>query len=678
MTRTIYAYCIALALCFSGAVSEGVGVDIVYPAKGNMRLGSGVEPLTYDDRLQIIDLGFGDAHVDQDHTGFLPNNVIEYNNPDVKEDFYATVKTWNSNQTQQDDFHCDSKASLYGVSGSFSEDRQWLHSHQSNTNTRVAEVKAKVLTTSVTLQIEDVNFTKGFNRSIERIAASLAHNTNASITRAIWEADMLLKDYGSSLIYKYDKGGQIHMKVAININDWTDYTESKLKSSAAVDFSSKIFSMSGHVTGSHDKTSYQSYNDSMSDYYVSAKGGLPLKEGQKFNDWIQTVPGNEAIINTYTMSILDIITPWTLPQISPYDLQTSRDLIDSRILVHIENNQHRGCMDPTSSNYDYKANIHNQEACRYNRKFAFGGVYQHATCDKFSKKNDLTQGFTCPPGFQDYPIFQNYTINHDWTSKEKDCHSCWVVGTCCHSTTDNHHESCIVSPHICIALLTNESAHGASFGGMYTNNHVNDVTKNNGCPHGFESQKLSFSWDESSYLTVCYSPFDTPQSDGGVGFGGAFSSSMVNPESKHYYCPLGFERHALILPGGKSVYYCIDMDDMEAEQTYFPPGYGGSEPPFIDGFKIAEGDNEYLMLNVLSHVSFETQLRMMKNSGNAYEQSLSGSNGGDSSTMTTISPGGIVGIVIATLIVAMMMVLVAKRILHSRTQQRNGYTTLEA
>lgn len=509
-----------------------------------------------------------------------------------------------SNTTETRNYDVSSKASLFGISGSYSQESTWTHRHLSDKSIRVAKVDATILTSTLVSQLENAKFSDGVRNQLKRIAYSIDKGTNVSYGRAVWETNQFLRLYGADVVYKIDSGGKLKLSVAVNTNTWSDYTQENMKKSAGVNFG-KLFSMSVNYHYSYDKTAYQSYNSSVSDTNIETNGGTSWVEGNTYADWSKSVPSDEAVVNTYTISILDMITPWRLQELFPYQVQNLRDIFTICIEKHITDNTHIGCMDPYASNYNFKANVHSESACMFNRSFAFGGVYQMSNNQGYAMVNEMTQDYTCPNGFTAHQVFKSQKLSHSWNTKS--CHHCWVVGRCCHH--DSHSESATVTPYMCIASLTNESQYGAAFGGIYTDSQINQVTGRNACPTGFHKALFPLSWDKSRYYAICYAPFDTEAANDGVNFGGMFSTNAPNPDTKNYFCPEGFVRHSLHIQGDTYLYYCTGMNDLHQRRQYIPPGWGDPEPNFVDAFDIPNDNSSsyFLMTNISDKSSYVEQ-----------------------------------------------------------------------
>ncbi len=302
-----------------------------------------------------------------------------------------------------------------------------------------------------------------------------------------------------------------------------------------------------------------------------------------------------------------------LPNMTIEDVQIVRDILTDVITEHIEHNTHRGCKDPSASDFNPKANLNDEAACMFNKKYAFGGIYQESSCDSHKVKNELKQDFSCPDGFVAHPIIDQYKISHDWTNTWSDrrCHSCWVVGKCCKGGThsQNHHEECTITPYMCVAPYNQTVQHGAAFGGMYSDTTINPVTGVKGCPKDFEVMIFPTSWDSKNYYAICYAPFDNPASLDGVPFGGIFSSDIPNPMTKggqQYYCPQGYERRIIPIRGGKYIYFCTGIQEDDVWLEYIYPGYDSPEPSFVDGYKIA--NETYLMTDIDDYRKYSEQL----------------------------------------------------------------------
>ena len=604
----MFLYCVLLSLLVSTTTQP-----TTYPLPVSYYIGIGYESLTNQPMLNVLNVTFDQHQIGPARNGYMPDHTNGYSHPYVNAEFYAKVEDWMSNTTETRTYDVSSKASLFGVSGSYSQSSTWTHRHLSNKNIRVAKVDATILTSTLVSQLENAKFTDGTRNQLKRIAYSIDKGTNVSYGRAVWETNQFLRFYGADVVYKIDSGGTLKLSVAVNINTWSDYTEEHMKKSAGVDFG-KLFGMSGNYHYSYDKTAYQSYNSSVSDTHVETNGGTSWVEGSTYSDWSKTVPNDEAVVNVYTISILDMITPWRLPDLLPYQVQNLRDIFTVCIEKHITDNTHVGCMDPYASNYNFKANVHSESACMFNRSFAFGGVYQTSSNPSYAMVNEMTQDYTCPRGFTSHRVFKPTTLSHSWTDKK--CHSCWAVARCCKKKP--HSESTTVTPFMCIAPLTNESRFGAAFGGAYSDSQINDVTGRNACPTGFHKSVFPLSWDKSKYYAVCYAPFDTEAANDGVNFGGMFSTNTPNPDTNNYFCPEGFVRHSLHIQGDTYLYYCTGMNDPHQRRQYIPPGWGDPEPNFVDAFDIPnDNSTEYfLMTNISDKSSYIEQFNNVWNYAN--------------------------------------------------------------
>jgi hypothetical protein len=554
-------------------------------------MGIGYDSLTSEYMLNVLNVSFDIMRHAPTEEGYIPDNTNGYSHKTVDDEFYAKMEDWMSNTSETRTEQFGTKATLFGIGGSYSRSDTWTHRHLSNKDSRVATVDSIIIDKTLVSQLDSVQFAEGPRANFQRIAYSIDKGTNDSYARAVWETNLFLRLYGDAVVFKGDFGGKLKLGVAVNTNTWSDYTDQKMTQNAGLNFG-KLFGMSASYSYSYDKTSYQTYNSSVVDTHVKTLGGEPWVKGQTYDKWSSTVANYSDLVQPYTISIVDMIVPWRLPELQPFQVQNLREIFNSCVEKHINDNTHVGCMNPFASNYNFKANVHTESACMFNRSFAFGGVYQQSSNSKFRKVNELTQDYTCPTGFTAYQMTAPHTVSHSWSTKS--CHSCWLVAHCCNHGSSS--ESATVTPYMCIAPLKNESRHGAAFGGMYTNSQVNDVTSRNACAAGFHNVVFPLSWDSSKYYAICYAPFDTMSANDGVNFGGIFSSNTPNPDSNNYYCPEGYVRHSIQLQGDTYLYYCTGMNDPHQQLKYIPAGWGDPEPNFVDYYDIPDDNSTTLVL----------------------------------------------------------------------------------
>lgn len=567
-------------------------------------MGIGYDSLTNEYMLNVLNVSFNDMKQSPNQDGYIPDNTNGYSHASVDDEFYAKMEDWMSNTSETRTEQFSTKATLFGIGGSYSMSNTWTHRHLSNKDSKVATVDSTVINKTLVSQLDDIKFAEGPKNNLHRIAFSIDKGTNESYSRAIWETNLFLRIYGDSAVFKGDFGGKLKLGVAINTNTWSDYTDQKMTQNAGINFG-HLFGMSASYSYSYDKTAYQSYNNSVVDTHVKAIGGKPWVKGQTYETWVNSVNTNADMVNPYTISIVDLIVPWRLPELQPYQVQNLREIFNLCVAKHINDNTHIGCMNPFASNYNFKANVHSEAACMFNRSFAFGGVYQKSSNSKFNQVNVLTQGYSCPPNFTAYQMTAPHSVSHSWNTKS--CHHCWVFGHCCHHGTAS--ESATITPYMCIAPLDHKSKHGAAFGGMYTNSQPSDITGRNSCPTGFHKSTFPLSWDGSKYYAICYAPFDTVASNDGVNFGGIFSSNTPNPDSGNYYCPEGYVRHSLQLQGDTYLYYCTGMNDPHQQLKYIPAGWGDPEPNFVDYYDIPNDNSStmFLVTNISDRGSYYEQ-----------------------------------------------------------------------
>ncbi len=125
MKRNLFSILVLLSI--SQVFAQEQQDEQVYPAKGYHILGTGFQPLTNEVRLPVFKLTYNNKNLNLDHNGLIPDNVVPINHPQVIEEFYSQVIDWKKSSNDIKKFNIDGKAGLFGISGSFSYDNNWIH-----------------------------------------------------------------------------------------------------------------------------------------------------------------------------------------------------------------------------------------------------------------------------------------------------------------------------------------------------------------------------------------------------------------------------------------------------------------------------------------------------------------------------------------------------------------------
>ncbi|SNW62560.1 MAC/Perforin domain-containing protein [Orpheovirus IHUMI-LCC2] len=556
--------------------------------RGVQHLGLGIDPLSYNTKLQIFDLQYTMKNPDTSGSYILPDYVVERDTPKNQLHLFSDVLTWSTNNTVSEKINVEAKASFWAVKGSFSYEHQWTRSHFQQTDRTVVVNTANMETKTLTLQYTVAPLSYAFNESINRIARLVEKNTTVTNRRAKYEINKLINDYGLVYVYKEVLGGQLKQSLVINTNKLTDSSTDSLKIKGGASFAS-YFSIKGSYQ--RDESSMTTFYQAVTDSKIELSGGAPWQENGSVYNWMPSVYQYPSVISLNAAPTIDLLTPERFPHIDPFIVQQMRDFYNEGTERYVQQNIVVGCMDPSSPKFSFRVNVNDPASCLWDKKFLFGGIYQTSSDPSLITVNELTQAASCPDGFDSYNIGQfsgsiPNTVCHT--------HYHWFHK---HTVCDTYYTPISYNSYMCLAHnITGGNEKGFYFGGIYSNAVDNVITGAKRCPNGFRSYVMYTSNDKSGYLAVCVTPFDSGAVEVAMNFGGIFSSVNANPLTGNLYCPKGYQRHSLGFHyNGKEIFYCTGIHDILDALTLLPAGYNDPLPPYV----------EYLPVQYLASVSFK-------------------------------------------------------------------------
>ncbi len=539
---------------------------------------------------------------------------ITYKIPKSDLSTYALVIDQMSNYTDDLSIHVEGNAKFWVIKASLSGDYNKVQNEVSKKHHKVASVSSQLTLMFITVDIYSAKLNPGFEDLVYRMSNSADKNTNASKILAEYYANEIIRLYGTHVYFKVMTGASVSQKVTIDTNKLLNYNSEDFKASASVGLST-FFDMKGNMEKNSTRT--KEYATATTNVMISSVGGLPWHTNWTYNDWVDTISDNPAVIGKYVIALSDLIMPRRFPNATASSMQRTLEVFDTAIRRHAKDNTHKGCMDPSSTSYSYRVNIEDDLACSHNITFNYGGSYQVSNNNKHILNNILTQTTSCPSGFDAHALIPAKTISYSVGTDIKACFSRCDTGRGSISKQINRWLRCIaeckknaiqtqtytVQSFTCLAKYSNHSVpHGIYFGGAYTGKVPNIVTGIKNCQSGFTPQTIVYG------ITLCEAVFDAGSIvDSGVNSGGFITGYAKNPYTNDYFCPTGYERHSLgkIMDGGEFA-YCIGNHDLSGRRKFIPAGYGDHYPSFIEIYNV---DNKtYYPLSIDIPETYEEQL----------------------------------------------------------------------
>ena len=415
-------------------------------------------------------------------------------------------------------------------------------------------------------QLPDSQLHPGFKQRLLEIGSLLLTNDTASAT---FLAEMLIRDYGTHFISSVDAGAVLIQEDDAKHDYKNSFSGSANKVSAGIglDFTEmlgiplKIGAGASYASSNSDLSTYRSKRTSSK---IVTYGGPPFRVGTNLSRWEDGILDNLVAIDRSGRPVYTLITSQSLqPEMADTILiQDVRKLVKKVTAFYYGYNTHTGCTDPGAKNFDYEANVQAQGSCNAaDSNHTFGGVYQTCSsngpelCGPLQQKNPLTGDFSCPTNHVSVLLMRRNAKRH--TSKQvcKSQKRCilWVFKC-------RYYDKCNSVPFVEYATyntfwcapMTNKTR-GYLFGGLYSDDFKNPVTKDRSCPKYFTALKFGAS------AQVCVSldfELGTPFA---LKLGGFFSCQSGNPRalaapghtpaSWPKACPAGFTQHLGMIEG---------------------------------------------------------------------------------------------------------------------------------
>lgn len=471
----------------------------------------------------------------------------------------------------------NSEVDLFGkIGGKFSSEYQRIKSKQytEKSVTMRVELRHRFYTIK---QLPDAPLHPGFKHRLLEVLSLIKSNDSES---AEYAAQMIVRDYGTHCLTSLDAGAVLIKEDNLKSSIMVDYQgrADSLSTAAGVDLYDllKVKASVGfsNYNGQSDLDAYRSKRTSSRLYTY---GGPPYRLGMNLSDWENNLMNNLVASDRSGRPIHALITTQAmLPQvIEPADVYQLKKMVQDAISQYYDYNTHVGCTNPKAPNFDYQANDGTPELCKESSSnYTFGGVFQkctgnaHSVCKNLVQKNPLTGGYTCPKGFQallvQYGLEQRNKMRRVCHKKKKctffvfNCHN---VDVC---TSIPYLEVAKIESFWCAPTKKNRPNFGYMFGGLYSNDIQNPITRARSCPTHFIPLRLG------SHAKVCVSEDYELGHQFSLPFGGFFScisgnvlagngsaEFLNNPKDWPMRCPGGFTQHLALTEKSCRINYCV-------------------------------------------------------------------------------------------------------------------------
>lgn len=460
-------------------------------------------------------------------------------------------------------------------------------------------------------QIPDSKLHPSFKNRLMDIMSLLKSNDSRS---ADYAAQLLVRDYGTHFLISVDAGAILVQQDNLKSTIKSSYKgrTNTITAAGGVQFFS-FLNAGGSYTSSSGETDLRAYRSHITSSKVRSYGGPPFRVGMNITEWETNLRNNLVAVDRVGRPIQSVIT---VENMKPEIVHTA-EIIELKNLVqdvasrYYAFNTHLGCTDVSAPNFDYQANSPFPGACKASSKnYTFGGVFQtcsyisnsNGMCGSLTQKNPITGAYRCPSGYNSVLLLSG-TASRPKTEKncrlEKKC-SFWIFNCrrenkCQYSqkTERVRHQTFWCAP----ASKKQPPRTGYLFGGIYSKDMNNPITRAKTCPNHYTSMKIG------THAHICLSEDYELGQQFSLPFGGFFSCKsgnklasqnasefMDNPKGWPMQCPGGFTQHLALTDNNCRVNFCVKAGtllratDLDIVLPPFEPRPGLKENSTMDWY----------------------------------------------------------------------------------------------
>ncbi|XP_038137438.1 macrophage-expressed gene 1 protein-like [Cyprinodon tularosa] len=585
-----------LHICFSSPVRRPTNWLRQCRASTNISItalevlpGGGWDNLRNLDMGRVMNLSYFQCQTTEDGLYFIPDEVFVIPQKETGlETNSEIISSWQE-QKSTTSHSINSDVSFYSIlNGKFSLESTRMKSHQVKDSSTTARVQVRNLIYTVKAY-PDFTLDFRFTQQVKEIADAIENNQTRN---ADYLSEKMVLDYGTHVITSVDAGASLVKEdylrlsyVSVNTSDNVN-----IKSQAAFkffdDLKFDISSESSHQSSSQE--TYQ-YNNNVQYSLIKSHGGIPFYPGITLQKWQESTRNNLVAIDRFGFPLSNFINKNTFPDLpEPTVGKVARRVIKA-IERYYKINTRPGCVDITSKNFNFQANIDDNSCEGPATNLSFGGVYQECTqltreagvlCDALAQKNIGTGNMSCRSPYNS-TLLRSEIRQQGYSSYE--CHTerddCFLFFNCDRQVCGNVYRvrSVRIDTYWCSVNGLAPEYSGYLFGGIYGPSFLNPITRSKTCPPNFIPVKFL-----SDGQIICLSNDYETGTRYSVPFGGLFSCQSGNPLAKNQNrCPPKFSQHLATVSDGCEILYCVQsglFTGGELQPIRLPPF---TKPPLV-------------------------------------------------------------------------------------------------
>uniref|UniRef100_A0A4W3GBT3 Macrophage-expressed gene 1 protein n=1 Tax=Callorhinchus milii TaxID=7868 RepID=A0A4W3GBT3_CALMI len=495
------------------------------------------------DNLRNIDMGRDGAYLIPDEIFVIPP---KHSNLDINSEIIENWMDYKNSTASS----MNAEVSFFSfLNGKFSKDIERVRTHQVKESTFTVRIQVR---NSVYKVKASVSF-KLDSRFKQHLLAIGSHMENNRSSAARYETEMLIVHYGTHVLTQLDAGANLLQEDEVKHSFVSDGKKSSVTTAIGASFFKML---KGKSSSTVTDEFMKNYDSNKIHSRIESNVGELYYPGMTLQRWQDSIENHLIAIDRFGLPLHVLINPHTLPDLPSPTVAKISESVEKAINMYYTVNTHPGCVNVDSPNFDFPANVDDHSCESLNTNFAFGGVYQtcvavtgsnpQSLCKTLEQKNPLTGGLSCPPRYN--AVTLSSQIGEQGYYQNESHRKCHICKNKCKKV--HHVRKVRFTAYWCAAPGTVPQASGLLFGGLYTTNSENPLTRSHSCPTAFYPLSLF------DTMKVCVSNDYELGFHSSVPFGGFVSCENGNPLADTR-CPRGFSPHLADIVQSCQVMYCV-------------------------------------------------------------------------------------------------------------------------
>ncbi|KAG7255829.1 hypothetical protein CRUP_033531 [Coryphaenoides rupestris] len=523
--------------------------------------GGGWDNLRNMDMGRVMNLSYSQCQTTEDGLYLLPDEVFVIPQKETGVESNSEVlSSWlevksSTSQTINVDI-----SYLPVLNAKFSVENQRLKTHQVKDSSRTTRVQVRNLVYTAKAY-PDFTVDSHFAQQAEEIADALENNQTK---RAKYLSERMVLDFGTHVITSVDAGASLVQEDYLRSSYVSDNKTQSISLLAGLNFFDKLkFDISSKDTT--QSSALQTYQSNIQYSLTQSHGGIPFYPGMTLQKWQESTRNNLVAVDRSGLPLQYFININTFPDMPEPTVGKVALSVSQAIERYYTVNTRRGCVDASSKNFNFQANVDDKSCQGPATNLSFGGVFQQCfnltadadpLCQTLAQKNPDTGNYSCRSPY--IPTLLRSEVRQE-SYNQHECHevpyTCWLWITCHRKECGNYHyvRRARVETYWCAVDGKAPDNSGYLFGGIYGPSLLNPTTKTKSCPLYFNPVKFL-----SDGLMICVSNDYEMAPANSVPFGGLFSCESANPlAGNQRRCPAEFSQHLATVSDGCEILYCV-------------------------------------------------------------------------------------------------------------------------